>query len=505
MTDWPNTVVLAVELGLLAYVFFVAVTIVLERRRPSATLAWILLLIMLPPVGLVVYLLIGRRKARRIRRSRRRQGLLPTRATAAIANLEQSPGDVPPQVRGLLHLALRRAAAPVRRADAVEILPHPRDAFAAMEAAISAAEHRIHVQFYIWRGDETGDRMIELLTERAEAGVKVRLLYDDFGSIGTPLRHFRPLEQAGGEVARYGALRLRFARPAGRLDFRNHRKLLCVDGKIGFTGGLNVGNEYRGSTRSGRVWKDILVRLEGDAVLGLEAVFAEDWLAATDELVELHADLPEAEISSVASMVDHPSTPMRSSGPLMQIIPSGPDQLASNRGDDSASVIAASFIAAIGSAIDRVWIVTPYFIPDEALAMILKTAAMRGVDVKIIVPNLGDNDSRFVALAARSYYDELLAAGCRIYEYTPGMLHAKYMVVDETVAMIGSANMDVRSLYLNYEVTAMFYDRQVARELAEVFCEDLENGEEVLAEDRLAVKLPTRLIESIARIMSPLL
>ncbi|MCA9682806.1 MAG: cardiolipin synthase [Myxococcales bacterium] len=502
MSDLPSWVTFAVELGLIAYVLFVAVTIVLERRRPTATLAWILLLILLPPVGLVTYLLIGRRKARRSRRSRRRSRLRPTEATAAIANLESSPTELPQVVRGLLHLALRRAAAPVRRADTVEILPHPREAFLAMERAIAGARHRIHLQFYIWRDDDTGRRMIELLRERAAAGVKVRLLYDDFGSIATSLRHFQPLIDAGGEVARYGALRLRFARPAGRLDFRNHRKLLCVDGEIGFTGGLNIGDEYRGTTRSGKVWSDLLVRLTGDAVLGLEAVFIEDWLTTTDTLIELHSDLPGCEAGT--SMVQRPRAPMVSTGPLVQIISSGPDQNP-RRGDDSATVIAASFVAAIGSAVERVWIVTPYFIPDIPLTMILQTAAMRGVDVKILVPNLRDNDSRLVALAARSYYDELMSAGCRIYEYRPGMLHAKYMVVDDTLAMIGSANMDVRSLYLNYEVTAMFYDPAVTAALAAVFQDNLSDGDAVRAEERAGLSLPARFVESAARIMSPLL
>src|SRR5690606_17670850 len=222
----------------------------------------------------------------------------------------------------------------------VEFLSRSLDPFTALEQAIAAAEHRIHVQFYIWRGDDTGKRMIELLTERARAGVKVRLLYDDFGSIGTPLRHFEPLRAAGGEIARYGAVRIRFARPRGRLDFRNHRKLVCIDGKLGFTGGINIGDEYRGTTRSGRVWTDILVRMTGDAVLGLEAVFIEDWLTATDELVELHSDLPGA---PSLSMIDRPAAPMVSTGPLVQIIPSGPDQAPDGR-DDNASVIAATYV-----------------------------------------------------------------------------------------------------------------------------------------------------------------
>lgn len=504
MNSWPEWVVLAVEVGLIISAIVAAITIVLERRRPTATLAWILALVLLPVVGLVAYVLIGRRKARRSRRSRRKRTLHPTEATADIAKLERSPSDMSPQITGLLRLALSSSAAPIRRADTVVILPRPRDAFAAMEQAIAQAQHRIHMQFYIWRGDDTGRRMIELLCERAAAGVKVRLLYDDFGSIGTPLRHFEPLREAGGELARFGALRLRFARPTSRVDFRNHRKLLCIDGKLGFTGGLNIGDEYRGITRNGRVWKDLFVQMTGDAVLGLEAIFLEDWLSATEQLVELRGDLPADDRDCWQPMRERPSAPMTSTGPLVHIVPSGPDQRPI-RGENNASVIAATFVAAIGGALERVWIVTPYFIPDHPLTLILQTAAMRGVDVKILVPNPADNDLRFVAFAARSYYDELMAAGCEIYEYTPGMLHAKYMIIDNTIACIGSANMDVRSLYLNYEVTAMFYDREVVESLAQVFLDDLGNGRRVRASERERLGLAERFAEGIARIVSPLL
>jgi cardiolipin synthase A/B len=506
MHGWPDWTVFAIEVGLVLSAIFAAVTIVLERRRPTATLAWILALALLPVVGLVAYVLIGRRKARRSRRNRRRRTLHPTEATADIAKLQSSPPDMPPQTTGLLRLAISSSAAPVRRADTVEILPRPREAFAVMEQAIAAAQHRIHIQFYIWRGDATGRRMISLLCERAAAGVKVRLLYDDFGSIGTPLAHFEPLREAGGELARFGALRIRFARPSSRVDFRNHRKLLCIDGKFGFTGGLNIGDEYRGTTRNGRVWNDLFVQMTGDAVLGLEAVFLEDWLSATGTLVELSDDLPDPPRSpSVGQpMRERPRTPMTSTGPLVHIVPSGPDQRPI-RGESNASVIAATFVAAIGGALERVWIATPYFIPDHPLTLILQTAAMRGVDVKILVPNPADNDLRFVALAARSYYDELMAAGCQIYEYTPGMLHSKYLIIDDTVACIGSANMDVRSLYLNYEVTAMFYDRGVVESLARVFLDDVANGLLVQASDRAKLPLQSRFAEGIARIVSPLL
>lgn len=498
----------AVELVLVVYGLVTAVTIILERRRPTATLAWLLALVLLPVLGLLVYWVIGRRQVRRSRRMRRRRRLDPIAATAAIATLRESPSDLGPQLRGLIRLALERSAAPLRRADSVELLGDPGEAFDAMEASIRAAHHRIHALFYIWRDDATGERLMDLLCERARAGVKVRLLVDDFGSIGTPLRHFRKLVAAGGQVARFAPLKLRIARYRHRVDFRNHRKLLCVDGELGFCGGLNVGDEYRGQTREGRAWTDLFVRMRGDAVLGLEAVFVEDWLTATDELIELWSDLPELEVGRLGagqSMVARPAAPMRSTGPLIQVIPSGPDQRPTKLHDDNASVLASTFVAAIGGALERVWIATPYFVPDDALTHVLTAAALRGVDVQILVPNPRDNDSRVVALAAASYYDVLLDAGCKIYEYRPGMLHSKSMVIDETLAVIGSANMDVRSLYLDFEVTTLFYDRGVTHQLAAIFARDRALGRAVEAESRARLGLRRRLLEGGARLLSPLL
>jgi cardiolipin synthase len=508
MSTQMQWLLVAVELVLVVYGLVTAVTIILERRRPTATLAWLLVLILLPVLGLVIYWVIGRRKVRRSRRMRRRRRLDPIAATASIATLRESPSDLGPQLRGLIRLALERSAAPLRRADAVELLADPGVAFDAIEQAITGAQHRIHALFYIWRDDATGERLMDLLCERARAGVKVRLLVDDFGSIATPLRHFRRLVAAGGHVARFAPLKLRIARHRHRVDFRNHRKLVCIDGELGFCGGLNVGDEYRGLTREGRVWTDLFVRMRGDAVLGLEAVFVEDWLTATDELIELWSDLPELELERLGagqSMATRPSAPMRSRGPLIQVIPSGPDQRPSKLHDDNASVLASTFVAAIGGALERVWIATPYFVPDSALTQVLMAAALRGVDVQLLVPNQRDNDSRLVALAAASYYDVLLDAGCTIYEYRPGMLHSKSMVIDETLAVIGSANMDVRSLYLDFEVTTLFYDRDVTHQLAAIFERDREQGDAVSLAARSELGLGRRLLEGVARLLSPLL
>jgi cardiolipin synthase A/B len=509
------------ELGFLAYVLLVTALVLLERRRPTATLALLLALVFLPVVGLLAYLLLSRSRVRRRIKQRQRRQIKPFDGTRNIANLEVAPEDLSAWQRGLVRLALRTAAAPLRRADRVELLVTAKQAFDAMHDAISNAERSIHLEFYIWQDDATGRRFVEMLTERAKRGVRVRVLYDHLGSLGLPTEHFASLRAAGGEVAIFGRLRFPVRLGHARVNFRNHRKIVTVDGHLGFVGGLNVGDEYFGGGVEEHGWRDLFVQFEGDAVIGLEATFLEDWLASTGQVIDLSGQRPRSALGVDARrpaprhrwrgregrrervlrqanpFAPLPDRPMTSAGPLVQVIPSGPDI-------PVASSVAAQFSASIASARDRAWIATPYFIPDEPLMFILRTAAMRGVDVRILVPAPSANDSRVVALASRSYYDELLEAGCRIFEYAPGMLHAKYLIVDE-LAAIGSANMDVRSFHINYEITAMFYDATVTGRLAEVFVADLEDAREVQAADRIGIPLMTRLAENAARVLSPLL
>jgi cardiolipin synthase len=511
----------ALEIASVAWVIVVTVFVVLERRRPTATLALLLALVFLPIVGLLAYLLFSRSRLWRRRRMRERREVHPVDDTHRVASLDELPSDLPPAQAGLVRLGLRSAAAPLRHADAVTLLPTAAEAFAAFEAAIRGAQRFIHCQFYIWLDDKIGRRITAMLTERARAGVRVRVLYDHVGSLRLPPSHFDALREAGGEVAIFGRLRVpSFRLGRGRLNFRNHRKIMTVDGDVGLLGGLNVGDVYLDPEGDDSRWRDLQVRINGDAVLGLDAIFLEDWLHTTGEVVDLEGERPLAHNSpgpapkrprrwrgggratagvsaSEGPFADVANRPIESVGPLLQIIPSGPDR-------ENVSVIGAQMTAAIAVATRRAWIATPYLVPDEPLLLVLRTAALRGVDVRMLVPTPEHNDSPLVALASRSYYEELLETGCRIFEYHRGMLHAKYLVLDDVCA-VGSANMDIRSFYLNYEVTAMFYDSHVTGRLAEIFDGDLASAHEVeLAE----IRDPTfvrRLLESFARVLSPLL
>jgi len=508
------------EVGFAIYVVAITIMVVLERRRPTSTLAIVLALVFLPIVGLLVYLIFGQRAARR-QKLRRRRIVRPFDAMRGLAAAAELPDDTTPLQRSLVRLAIRTAAAPVRHARTVELHSHPPDAYAAMHRAIEAADRYLHLLFYIWHDDATGRDMVARLAVKARAGVRVRVLLDHLGSFDVATSHFAALLDAGGELGWFGRLRVPWRPWKNRMNFRNHRKLVVVDGDHGFIGGMNIGDEYSGSGTSVHGWRDMMVELHGDAVIGLDAVFLDDWLVATGQVVDVHGERTPALAQIDArrpaarrwarrsaqsrdrALREHdpfthePPRPAKDRGPLVQVIPSGPDVRV-------ADAIATQIIAAIGCAYARVWIVTPYLVPDEPLLLAIRTAALRGVDVRLIVPKGAHNDSRLVALAAASYYDELLEAGARVFEYQGGMLHAKYAVFDE-VTLVGSANMDVRSFHLNYEVIAMLYDATVTAAMVVRFSEDLAGALEITAQGRAKIGRWRGMLEAAARVTSPLL
>jgi cardiolipin synthase len=287
-----------------------------------------------------------------------------------------------------------------------------------------------------------------------------------------------PLTQAGGKVAEFLPVGT-FSRH-WHLNLRNHRKMAIIDGCVGFTGGVNIGDEYTGRKQRVGPWRDSHIHIQGPAVNHLQEIFAEDWHFTTGE------DL----------ISEHWYPEQQPAGDLMvQIIASGPDT--------ETMPIQRIFFTAITSAQDRIYLTTPYFIPDQAMLVALETAALRGVDVKLLLPHR--SDMRLVLHAGRSYYDQLLANGVKIYEYQHGILHAKSMVVDERWATVGSANMDMRSFRLNFEVNAAIYGPHFANELAKIFESDLARAQQITIEQLRQKKLSSRISESLARVLSPVL
>ncbi len=475
----PVVLVTVLTIAELVYLVGLGAWILLEKRSPVATLAWILALVALPYVGFVVFFFLGPRRIRRKRlRHKRARGVVAA-TTPGAADLKTTTAPVDPREVQLVTLATRAGEPPVDRCEEVTILHDAASTYDAIERAIRSAQHHVHVAYYILDPGKAGTRLRDALVERAKAGVQVRVLVDHVGSSALKRSWVAPLVAAGGRFAHFNAVS--FARLRSRIDFRNHRKIVVVDGRVGFTGGINIADEYLEAGVAGVVpWRDTHVMLAGDVVRWLQLTFLEDWHYATGYTPRGSEYFP-----SPTGRGDH----------RVQIVASGPDR--------ELEPIQKMYFAAITLASERVWVTTPYFIPDDAILTALTTAALRGVDVRVLVPK--KSDSYVVTAAARSYYDALLACGVRVYEYEPTMIHAKTVIVDDVLSAVGTANMDNRSFRLNFEVTAILYGEKHARELAAQFKADLRASREIKVNARKQVPLRWRFAEAGARVLSPLL
>jgi cardiolipin synthase len=360
----------------------------------------------------------------------------------------------------------------------VRLLVDGGQTYGALEEMIRSARHHVHCLFYIWEKDATGARFRDLLAARAREGVEVRVLLDAMGGGGTAGRFMDPLRAAGGEVALF--MPTRFLRRSLSINFRNHRKILVADGHVGYTGGLNIGDEYVGE------WRDMGLRLEGPAASQFQEVFLDDWYFATGKNL---AD-PAYFEGAAGSPVESAGVPATCS-----VIAGGPDTVDNPTLD--------TFFMGITMSRERIWITTPYLAPGPDVLTALRTAAYRGVDVRLLVPRR--SDSRIVQLAGRSFYPALLRAGVRVYEYLPAVLHGKTWVFDGEHLAIGSANLDNRSFKLNFEITCFLQSRQATSEMAAIFERDLAHSEEILLERFERRSQWSQLMESAANLLGPLL
>ncbi len=461
-THWYWLVTIASQL-----IALMTIPSVLLRRQgqPRAALAWLLAMFALPAVGVVAWWLIGRTSMVRKRRKRRarardfaaRYGMPHTEPCAAFDGL------LPPRALGESMFT--------SHGNRVELLFDGPSAFPAMEAAIEGAKRTVHVMFYIFHDDETGRRWRDLLVERARAGVTVRVLIDAWGTPRFTGKFSDPLRAAGAEVAAFLPSHF-MPLLAPRFNFANHRKLLVVDDRIAFTGGMNVGDEYA------HRWRDVMARIEGPAARALDHVFLDDWYFASKQNVPLPERPPVEKTGSVDCAV----------------VASGPER---------ASYIHDAYFILFTRAVRRIWIVTPYFIPTDALATALTTAAGRGVDVRVLLPST--SDVGVVKHAARSFYADLLAAGVKIYEYQGPMLHAKAFLIDEDISTVGSANVDTRSFRLNFEIGCFLSDLTAGAKIAHWYEELLAGSHQVTLAEVRARSTSEKLLESAAHLFSPLL
>lgn len=450
----------------------VAITRALVRGHGvESTLAWSLGVLAFPGVGAVAYLLVANPSIRRARKRRRVHVERRRQAWSERAD-GYDPCDVP-------MLATASAVTGIRATtgNRVGLLIEDERAFEQIEAAIHAARQSVWAEYYIVRNDETGRRFLDLLTERARAGVDVRLLYDAVGSIGLDERRLQAIREAGGRVVPFlpvNPLRRRWA-----VHLRNHRKVVLVDGRVAFTGGMNVGDEYSGrARRRGAVhFRDAHLVLSGPAVADVAQVFADDWSFATREEPALPAPAPPGE------------------GSVVGLVPSGPDQRVNASG--------LVYFAGIATARRSCWLTTPYFVPDGPTLRALVASAIRGVDVRVLLP--ARCDVALAGAAARSFYPELVAAGVRIFEYAPAMLHAKTLIADGRWSVVGSANVDMRSFRLNFELGVVLDDLSIASALVRRFEADVAESREITAADLAKLSALTRLGRGLARLASPIL
>ncbi len=422
--------------------------VILQRRRQSvATVAWIMAIMVLPYLGSVLFLLFGINRVERraafkqlARRELDAQLLGRPRNQLLPAEAEHVNG------RRLMQLIDRVSGFHATYGNAVEIVADTNRTLGLIEREIASARQSIHLEYYIWREDQTGQRLRDLLIEKARAGVCVRFLFDGIGSLFLGRRFLQPMRDAGIQVA--NALPGSSLRERWSINLRNHRKIVVVDGTVGFTGGMNIGDEYLGRNPQLGFWRDTHLRLHGPAAEQLQQVFAEDWYFATGEALtqpQLHPQVPQT------------------GGDVAQVVSGGPD------GDFDA--FQTVFFAAINEAQQRITLATSYFIPTPALATALETAALRGVQVRLLVPGVADH--QWMVTAGRAWYEQLLRAGVQIYEYQKGPLHSKTLTIDGNWSLVGSPNFDFRSLLLNFEVAVALYGPRPARELEEQFADDL--------------------------------
>jgi cardiolipin synthase len=471
----------------LYFITLLLIPVVLMRRHEAATaVAWIFTVTFIPFVGPLVYLIVGIRPVGRARRRKWmaneqiRRFLQDYQRRWSASSLHQDYGGIHANQQAVMQLITRLGLFPTTRGNRITYHVDPQETYQLMEEAIQHAEHHVNLDYYIFRPDSVGRRFADILAAKAAHGVEINLLYDTLGSwsLHHDKQFRRRLTDNGVRVHPFLVPKL-VLRP-WYLNLRNHRKILVVDGRVGFAGGLNIGEAFVAAPRKFGIWRDAHLRIEGPAVLELQWVFAEDWYFATgDELIRPeYFPEPEARGDNV-----------------VQVLPSGPEE--------ELEPVHMAFFTAMTSAAEEIFLCTPYFIPDSAILRALQSAALRGVDVRLLVPRRSDH--MIVTLAGRSYYDDLLACGVKIYEFLPGVEHSKVVVVDGRLSIVGSANMDIRSFSYNFEISAQVYGEEFARRVRSIFLEELEQSEAVDPEKFNQRNLAVRFAENSCRVLSPML
>jgi cardiolipin synthase len=481
--------ILIAEVVYILLVIAVCIRIVYDTNNTAKTLSYLLLTVFLPIAGVIIYFSVGtnyrKRKlyTKKLIKDEKRLKELKERIHEESENVMSQKKPEVKKYKKLARLLLNGSLSRLTDHNRVELLLNGEEKFPEVIKSLLAARHHIHMEYYIFDDDVIGRQIKDVLIKKAQEGVQVRFIYDDFGSRSIRKRLVPEMEKAGVKCAPF--YKVLFIKLANRINYRNHRKVIIIDGYIAFTGGINVNDRYINHPEEPDqlYWRDTHVKITGEGVYYLQFLFINDWNFCSEEDLEpqkYHFGVAEATLDV---------------GAVVQIASSGPDS-------DNPTIL-YSFLGAIGMAEEEVLITTPYFIPGESLIDEITAAALSGVKVKLLVPD--KSDSYTVDAAARSYYGDLLRVGVEIYFYKKGFIHAKTVVSDAQLSIVGTANMDHRSFDLNFEVNTIIYDADFAAQLRNVFYDDLKNAVKIDADEWFKRPLYKQFPEKVARLVSNLL
>lgn len=465
------------------------IIIFFERRDPRNVWTWLLVLYFIPILGFLCYFIIGadfhKSKMFRTKEVEDKMSNVIRLQETKIENDEFV--DLPEgyeKYKELIMYNLESEGSVYTDDNDVEIYFDGVEKFDALAAELEKAEKFIHIQYYIIKPDEVFEKLEKVLVKKAKEGVEVRILYDSMGCRLMRRRDWKRLREAGIKTAEFFPAKLKKLHL--RINYRNHRKIAVIDGKVGFVGGFNIGKEYIGKDEYFKYWRDTHLKIAGEAVSGLNIRFVLDWNYATKQ--NLFTEKYFTENRSTEQYESKSKTGL-------QIISDGPDKKILN--------VRNNYLWLINNAKDHIYIQSPYFIPDDTIFTGLQVAALSGIDVRIMIPCKPDHP--FVYWASYSYMNDLLEAGVRFYTYQPGFLHVKGVMADGEICSFGTANMDIRSFQLNFEVNAVIYHRETAMKMEEQFIKDMEVCNEITLYDYAKRSLIIRIKEQVSRLLSPLL
>ena len=469
------TLLLIIEFLYILTVVSIIVVVISENRNPIKTVAWILAVVFLPFIGIIWYAIFGQDITKKYVISKRKYSKLKRRPLDEMETPMEV--EVPDKHENLLRLLKNMDYNPVLGGNDVKFFTRGEDKFDQLFVDIENATDHIHIEYYVLDGDELGEKLQKTLIKKAKEGVEIRIIYDSFGSRKLKKDYIENFRMAGIEIEPF--LKLSWNAITSRLNYRTHRKIVVIDGQIGYVGGMNVADRYIKGFEWG-CWRDTHARIQGKGVQGLQSVFLIDWYSVSQSLITSRSYFPLLE--------NFGNVPM-------QIVNSGPLS--------DLNEISHGILQAIYDSKKSIFIQTPYFLPPEAMVDALQAAAIRGVDVRLMISKR--SDVPLVQMASRSYVKHMLKSGVKVYLYEKGFLHSKLMVFDDSLTLLGSANFDTRSFDHNFEVEACVYGKEVADEANGIFAEDQKYSEQVNLKDWLKRSSLTRFLESLMRLFAPLL